>query len=96
MSDKKLDRRNFFKVVGAAGIAAGAGAMVPKVVPLAKAGKKEKDRLDYEVRPGELDDYYGFWSGGHSGEIREGLRPSRSCLVGEKVGNRDRREDTDQ
>jgi nitrous-oxide reductase len=70
MSDKKFDRRNFFKIVGAAGVATGAGALLPKSVPLAKADKKGKGRPKHEVKPGDLDDYYGFWSGGHTGEIR--------------------------
>lgn len=70
MSEKKLDRRNFFKIAGAAGAAAGAIALLPKEALFAKSEKAEKGGLSQEVKPGELDDYYGFWSGGHSGEIR--------------------------
>lgn len=74
MSDKKIDtkinRRNFLKIAGAAGVATGVTAMIPKDSLMAKSGKGAKGGQSAEVHPGQLDDYYGFWSGGHSGEVR--------------------------
>ena len=47
--------------VGAGAITLGSSAMTPA---LAQA------RNNHEVKPGELDEYYVFFSGGHSGEVR--------------------------
>ncbi len=44
-------------------LAAGGGVFTASV-------EAQKTTTRHEVRPGELDDYYGFWSGGQSGEIR--------------------------
>lgn len=53
-------------MVAGAGTAATAAGMAALRPVAASAETKSK----YEVAPGDLDDYYGFWSGGQSGEIR--------------------------
>ncbi|MDH5731236.1 MAG: TAT-dependent nitrous-oxide reductase, partial [Gammaproteobacteria bacterium] len=65
---KNPERRSLLKagvVLGAAGIG---GALGLKATDIEAAGKT--GNLSAHVGPGDLDDYYGFWSGGHSGEIR--------------------------
>jgi nitrous-oxide reductase len=65
----RVSRRLFLggsaALMGAAG-AIGAGMGTSLVPNTAHAAGKSK----HTVGPGELDEYYGFWSGGHSGEVR--------------------------
>ncbi len=71
-SDKKgFKRRDFLKIAGVASVAAaGTGVILPKEKIFASSKRGKKGHLSNEVKPGELDAYYGFWSGGHSGEVR--------------------------
>lgn len=68
-----LNRRGFLSAAAftGAGLAAGAVALGSSIMtPEAWASAVKESQNRAVVNPGELDDYYGFWSGGQSGEVR--------------------------
>lgn len=84
-----LSRRRFMGAAALAGVAGatGLGGAVMTRESWAAAVEEAKNKI--HVGPGELDEYYGFWSGGHQGEVRVLGVPSMRELMRIPVFNVD-------
>ena len=81
-----VSRREF---LGATAIAGVAGTGLGSAIGISPAHAKTKAGEHAFVEPGDLDEYYGFWSGGHSGEVRILGMPSMRELMRIPVFNID-------
>ena len=77
--DTGLNRRAFFGFSATSALA-GAGVMAGGMSLTGREAQAASGEQDAHVPPGELDEYYGFWSGGQSGEVRVLGIPSMRTL----------------
>lgn len=66
----QVSRRQFIAASGLAGVAVAGGGLTAALLPNAAQSAAKAGELNPHVAPGELDTYYGFYSGGQSGEVR--------------------------
>jgi nitrous-oxide reductase len=98
MSDNEkqgLSRRGFMgaSATGAAMLGASGGKLAllggaAAITAASTTGAQAQSERHVELAPGELDDYYGFWSSGQTGELRILGFPSMRELMRVPVFNR--------
>jgi len=82
-------RRKFFGKSAAIGIGAAVAPMSAAMFASMAQAKVQEVSNSAVIHPGDLDEYYGFWSGGHSGEVRILGLPSMRELMRIPVFNVD-------
>ena len=82
-------RRKFFGKTALIGAGAVAAPMTAAMFTSMAQARASEAANSPHVAPGDLDEYYGFWSGGHSGEVRVMGVPSMRELMRIPVFNLD-------
>lgn len=81
-----VSRRGILTATAAGALAAGTG--LGGALMAQSASAKNGDNSEFNLHPGELDPYYGFWSSGQTGELRIMGFPSMRELMRVPVFNR--------